>query len=110
MAVVAWVPLAAAQTSAAAAAAGGGAIADIRIEGIQRIEPETVRSYLLLQPGDAWDPERVDRSLKALFATGLFADVKLTRQGDTLVVSVVENPIINRIAFEGNSKIADKDL
>ena len=92
------------------AAARAGTIADVRIEGIQRIEPETVRSYLLLQPGDAWDVERVDRSLKALFATGLFADVKLIREGNTLVVRVVENPIINRIAFEGNSKIADKDL
>jgi outer membrane protein insertion porin family len=87
-----------------------GTIADIKIEGLQRIEPETVRSYLLLQPGDPWDPERVDASLKALFATGLFADVKLDRQGNTLVVRVVENPIINRIAFEGNSKLSDKDL
>src|SRR4051812_2683155 len=99
-------PSAMAQRSPASAAAGER-IANVRIEGIQRIEPETVRSYLLLQPGDVWDPERIDRSLKALFATGLFADVKLTRQGNTLVVSVVENPIINRIAFEGNSKIAD---
>src|SRR5690349_23150176 len=90
------------------AAAQAGTIADVRIEGIQRIEPETVRSYLLLQPGDAWDVERIDRSLKALFATGLFADVKLIREGNTLVVRVVENPIINRIAFEGNSKISDK--
>jgi outer membrane protein insertion porin family len=69
-----------------------------------------VRSYLLLQPGDAWDPERIDRSLKALFTTGLFADVKLVRDGNVLVVRVVENPIINRIAFEGNSKLDDKDL
>jgi outer membrane protein insertion porin family len=109
VAAISWLPAAMAQRSAASAPAGDR-IANIRIEGIQRIEPETVRSYLLLQPGDAWDAERVDRSLKALFATGLFADVKLTRQGNTLVVSVVENPIINRIAFEGNSKIADKDL
>ena len=108
-AAIAWLPAAMAQRSPASAAAGDR-IADVRIEGIQRIEPETVRSYLLLQPGDPWDPERIDRSLKALFATGLFADVKLTRQGSTLVVSVVENPIINRIAFEGNSKLADKDL
>ena len=108
VAMAAWLPLAAAQTRAAAA--GAGAISDIRIEGIQRIEPETVRSYLLLQPGDAWDPERIDRSLKALFATGLFADVKLTREGNFLVVRVVENPIINRIALEGNSKLSDKDL
>jgi len=115
----AWLSLAAAQTHPAAArarthpaaaAAGPGTIASIRIEGIQRIEAETVRSYLLLQPGDAWDPDRVDRSLKALFATGLFADVKLVRDGNVLVVKVVENPIINRIAFEGNSKLEDKDL
>jgi outer membrane protein insertion porin family len=87
-----------------------GTISDVRIEGLQRIEPETVRSYLLLQKGDQWDPERVDSSLKALFATGLFADVKLDRDGNALVVRVVENPIINRIAFEGNSKLSDKDL
>ena len=89
---------------------GGGTVSDIRIEGAQRIEPETVRSYLLIQPGDAWDDEQVDKSLKALFATGLFADVNLSRSGNTLVVKVVENPIINRIAFEGNSKLDDKDL
>ncbi|MFL5267164.1 MAG: outer membrane protein assembly factor BamA [Stellaceae bacterium] len=89
---------------------GGGTVTDIRIEGVQRIEPETVRSYLLIQPGDAWDDELVDRSLKALFATGLFADINLSRVGNTLVVKVVENPIINRIAFEGNSKIDEKDL
>jgi outer membrane protein insertion porin family len=77
---------------------------------VQRIEPETVRSYLQIQPGDAWDDEQVDKSLKALFATGLFADVNLSRAGNTLVVKVVENPIINRIAFEGNSKLDDKDL
>ena len=110
VAATAWVLSAAAQTRPASAAASGGTIGNVRIEGIQRIEPETVRSYLLLQAGDPWDPERVDRSLKALFATGLFADVKLTREGNTLVVRVVENPIINRIAFEGNSKLADKDL
>jgi outer membrane protein insertion porin family len=89
---------------------GGGAVADIRVVGTQRIEPETVRSYLQIQPGDAWDPEKLDASLKALFATGLFADVNLSRDGNTLVVKVVENPIINRIAFEGNHKLDDKDL
>jgi outer membrane protein insertion porin family len=89
---------------------GGGTVTDVRVEGVQRIEPETVRSYLLIQPGDPWDDEQVDRSLKALFATGLFADVNLSRVGNTLVVRVVENPIINRIAFEGNNKIDEKDL
>ena len=89
---------------------GGGTISDIRIEGVQRIEHETVRSYLQIQPGDAWDEQRIDSSLKALFATGLFADVNLSRVGNTLVVKVVENPIINRIAFEGNHKLDEKDL
>jgi outer membrane protein insertion porin family len=103
-------PPATAEPRPAVARGALGTIADIRVEGIQRIENETVRSYLVVQPGDPWDPERIDRSLKALFATGLFADVKLERQGNTLVVKVVENPIINRIAFEGNSKLSDKDL
>ena len=89
---------------------GSGTVTDIRIEGAQRIEPETVRSYLLIRQGDPWDEEQVNKSLKALFATGLFADVRLDRDGNTLVVKVVENPIINRIAFEGNSKLNDKDL
>jgi outer membrane protein insertion porin family len=88
----------------------GGKISEIRIEGAQRVEPETVRSYLAVQPGDPFDTERVDKSLKALFATGLFADVTLRREGDALIVHVVENPIINRIAFEGNRKLSDETL
>jgi outer membrane protein insertion porin family len=88
----------------------GGTIEEIRIEGTQRVEPETVRSYLLVQPGDKFDSDRIDQSLKALFATGLFTDVTLQREGDALVVRVVENPVINRIAFEGNHRITDKNL
>jgi outer membrane protein insertion porin family len=97
-------------TPAFAQVEAGGTIREVRIEGTQRIEPETVRSYLLEQPGDTFDPERLDASLKALFATGYFADVNLRREGDTLIVKVVENPIINRIAFEGNKKFDDKAL
>ena len=89
---------------------GGGIVREVRIEGTQRIEPETVRSYLVVQPGDPFNDERVDRSLKALFATGLFADVNLRRDGDVLIVRVVENPIINRIAFEGNHKFDEAAL
>lgn len=88
----------------------GGTVRDIRVEGIQRIEASTVRSYLTIQPGDPFDPDRIDRSLKALFNTGLFADVNLKRQGDVLVVAVSENPIINRIAFEGNKRIEKENL
>jgi outer membrane protein insertion porin family len=89
---------------------GTGTVSDIRIVGAKRIELETIRSYLQIQPGDPWNEELVNNSLKALFATGLFADVNLSRVGNTLVVKVVENPIINRIAFEGNKKLSDKDL
>lgn len=79
----------------------------IVFEGANRVEPETIRSYLLIQEGDEFNASRIDRSLKSLFATGLFADVSFSRRGDKLVVSVVENPIINRIAFEGNDIIDD---
>lgn len=88
----------------------GGIIKAIRVEGMQRIEPETVRSYMRVNPGDPFDPLRLDKSLKNLFSTGLFADVTLRREGDTLVVSVVENPIINRISFEGNDRLDDDTL
>ncbi len=88
----------------------GGIIESIRIEGTQRIEPETVRSYLNVNPGESFDPVRLDQALKNIFATGLFADVTLGRQGNTLIVRVVENPIINRIAFEGNERIDDETL
>ncbi|HVA35455.1 MAG TPA: POTRA domain-containing protein, partial [Stellaceae bacterium] len=88
----------------------GGTIQEIRIEGTQRVEPETVRSYMQIGPGDKFDPQRLDQSLKSLFATGLFSDVTLRREGDTLIVHVVENPVINRVAFEGNSKLSDDTL
>ena len=69
-----------------------------------------MRSYLLVQQGDAFDPDRIDRSLKTLYATGLFQDVRIGRQGDTLVVRVVENPLVNRVAFEGNHKVTDDNI
>jgi outer membrane protein insertion porin family len=92
------------------APAPGNAITDIKVVGNERIEPGTIRSYMLLQPGDPFDPDRMDRSLKTLYATGLFSDVKLQRDGSTLVVTVAENPIVNRIAFEGNHKLTDEQL
>ncbi|GAB4394837.1 MAG: outer membrane protein assembly factor BamA [Kiloniellaceae bacterium] len=88
----------------------GGRIDAIRVEGTQRIEAATVRSYMRVNPGDPFDPVRLDDSLKNLFATGLFADVRLERDGDTLIVVVSENPIVNRIAFEGNQRIDDDTL
>ncbi len=85
-------------------------ISQIRVEGNQRIEPETIRSYMQLSIGDKYEADKVDLSLKTLFATGLFADVTIRREGTVLIVSVVENPIINRIAFEGNKAIKKDKL
>ena len=87
-----------------------GYIGSIAVEGVARVDAETVRSYLLVREGDAFDAVRIDRSLKSLFATGLFADVQLYQDGTTLVVRVTENPVINRIAFEGNQRMKDEDL
>lgn len=94
----------------AAAQPTGSTIREIVVEGNQRIEAETVRAYMVTKEGDEFDPGRIDRSLKSLFATGLFADVSIGRRGDALVVRVVENPIINRIAFEGNRRVNDEAL
>ena len=99
-----------ARSRAAAPARAEGAISAVRVEGNQRIEEGTIRSYMLVGPGDPFDPDRIDRSLKTLYATGLFQDVALRRDGATLVVRVVENPIVNRIAFEGNRKLSDDQL
>jgi len=89
---------------------GNNTIRQIIVEGAERVEPGTVKSYMVAREGDSFDPARIDKSLKSLFATGLFADVTLRRKGDALVVSVVENPIINRIAFEGNFEITNETL
>ncbi len=94
----------------AASAAGAGLIRAVRIEGAQRIEESTIRSYMLAQPGDPFEADRLDRTLRTLFATGLFRDVSLRRDGDTLVVTVAENPIVNRIVFEGNRALGDAVL
>ena len=95
---------------AARPAGAGPTIQAIKVVGNQRIEEGTVPSYMLVRAGDAFDQDRVDRSLKVLFATGLFQDVRLTRDGDILTVHLVENPIVNRVVFEGNHKLNDDQL
>lgn len=87
-----------------------GTIRSIIIEGNQRIETGTILSYLVIQPGSSFNPELFDLSLKALFATELFADVEIGRRGEDLVIRVVENPIINRVIFEGNGAIDDDQI
>jgi outer membrane protein insertion porin family len=85
-------------------------IQQVSVSGNERVEPETIASYLSVRPGDPFDPALLDASLKSLFATGLFSDVELTESAGTLIVRVVENPIINRIIFEGNKKLDNEEL
>lgn len=88
----------------------GGVIQSIVIKGNTRIETSTVLSYMVVQPGDSFDKGNLNRSLKTLYATGLFRDVIMRREGNTLLVQLVENPVVNRIVFEGNHALKDKDI
>ena len=84
--------------------------ASIVVEGNRRVDVETVRSYFKPGPGGRLDQGRIDDGLKALIETGLFQDVRINQAGGRLVVTVVENPVIGRIAFEGNKKIKDEQI
>ena len=90
--------------------ASAEAVSRIEVKGNRRIEAATIRALLPLKPGRAATPEAIDRSLKALFASGLFADVRIEPQRDRLVVTVRENPTVNQVAFEGNRKIKAEEL
>ncbi|UWU80884.1 outer membrane protein assembly factor BamA [Bradyrhizobium huanghuaihaiense] len=86
-------------------------VQSISVEGNRRVEVETIRSYFKPGPGGRLDQGAIDDGLKALIETGLFQDVRINRgPGGQIVVSVVENPVIGRIAFEGNKKIKDEQL
>ncbi len=91
-------------------AQASGTVGAIRVQGNRRVEPETVRTYLTFNVGDRYDLAKVDESLKALFATGLFQDVRIRREGSAVIIIVVENPIVAKVAFEGNSEIDDDAL
>ena len=88
----------------------GNPVRAIAVTGNQRIDASTVQSYLGIAVGDAVDDARLDEALRALFATGLFEDVNIELDGDRLNVTVKENPIINRVAFEGNQRLTDDVL
>ncbi|RKR02746.1 outer membrane protein assembly factor BamA [Maricaulis maris] len=85
-------------------------IRQILVEGNQRVEADTVLSYLLLQPGQPFDTRLVNLSIQTLMATGLFSDVQFEDRGQIVLVRVQENPIINRVILEGNSAIDDEKI
>src|SRR5689334_5552307 len=86
-------------------------IRSITVRGNQRLEPETIRAYANLTPGQTYTTETLDQALKDLYATQLFADVTI-QGGETgnLVIAVRENPVINRIILEGNKKLKDDKI
>ena len=85
-------------------------ISQISLEGGQRVDRETILAYMQIQQGDQFDSEKIDGSIKALFQTGLFSDVRIIKRGSALIVQIVENPLINLVNFEGNSEIDDDTL
>ena len=94
----------------AARAQTGLTASNIVVEGNRRVEADTVRSYFKLAPGEHLDAGKIDAALKALYGTGLFQDVRITQSGGKLIVTVVEAPVINKIAFEGNHRLKDEQL
>ena len=105
----------------AASATGGALIAStvaaqaavvdvIEVRGNQRVDAGTIRGNITIVPGQNFNNEDIDESIKRLFATELFSDVRITRQGRRLVVVVDENLVVNQIVFNGNKKLKDKQL
>jgi outer membrane protein insertion porin family len=82
----------------------------IQVEGNRRVETSTIRSYFKPGPGGRLDQGHIDDGLKGLIETGLFQDVRINQAGGRIVVTVVENPVIGRVVFEGNKKIKDEQL
>jgi outer membrane protein insertion porin family len=82
----------------------------ISVQGNRRVEADTIRSYFRTSPGQRLDAAKIDEAIKALYATGLFQDVQINQAGGRFVVRVVENSVINRVAFEGNKKLKDDQL
>ena len=87
-----------------------GQSSSIVVQGNRRVDAETIRGYFRVKPGERLDAIRIDEGYKALVATGLFEDVRISQAGGRVVVTVVESAVINRVAFEGNRAVKDEQL
>lgn len=85
-------------------------VRSIAVTGNQRLEPETIVSYIKLRIGEPYDRERLDEALRDLYATDLFADVAIRDNAGNLVVEVRESPVVNRIVLEGNKRLKDDKI
>ncbi|HWT15339.1 MAG TPA: outer membrane protein assembly factor BamA [Patescibacteria group bacterium] len=93
-----------------AAAFDAFTVSDIRLEGLTRIPAGTVFSALPIEKGDRIDSSRASAAVRALFKTGFFNDIELSRQGDILVVKVSERPAISKLEITGNKDLKTEDL
>ncbi|WP_159863800.1 outer membrane protein assembly factor BamA [Novosphingobium sp. 9U] len=107
-------PAARAPAPAAAAApapeAQGPTIQTIRVTGAERLEPQTVLSYVKLRAGQTYTSAAADQALKDLYETELFSDVQVTQDAGVVTIQVKENPVVNRIILEGNKRIKDEKI
>jgi outer membrane protein insertion porin family len=85
-------------------------ISKVIIEGNERVELDTISSYLTISKGEKFDSDKLNKALKNLFSTGFFSDVKIIKDDTILIIKVIENPIVNRVYFEGNDEIEDDIL
>ena len=85
-------------------------IQTITVTGAQRLEPDTIRSYVRLRIGQPYSQAAADQALKDLYATELFSDVQISQNAGNVVIQVKENPVINRIVLEGNKRIKDEKI
>ncbi len=88
----------------------GGTIKSINVTGSQRLEPDTVRSYVQLRAGTAYTTETLDQAIRTLFDTELFADVQIRDNNGDLTIEVRENPVINRVLLEGNKRLKEDKI
>ena len=87
-----------------------GTVRAIIVKGTERLEPETVLSYINLSPGDAYDRDRLDKALKEIYASELFADATILDDNGTLTITVKENPVINRVLVEGAKRVKEEKV
>jgi outer membrane protein insertion porin family len=88
----------------------GGTIKSINVSGAQRLEPDTVRSYIQLRAGNSYTVETLDQAIRTLFDTELFADVQIRDNNGDLTIEVRENPVINRVLLEGNKRVKEDKI
>jgi outer membrane protein insertion porin family len=108
--VLAGIVLGAAPAIVPTGAAYAQSVNSIVVEGNRRVEANTIRSYFKPGPDGRIGAFQIDEAYKSLLATGLFEDVRIQNAGGRIVVRVTENAVINRIAFEGNSRVKDDQL